>query len=792
MGDAKYTRTAGVAYSDGRATGETYSDNGSGGVCTITSAGEVTNNRPGTCKVKMTDNHGALSVAQWQVKAKYAFHGIPAASVPDDSYAVSMTVQNSSNVDIASQPGRVYDTESPNVCTIDASGNVSNVGLGLCKMKVTIADYDNLVVRKEWNVSALVGETFTAQAGASGDNVIFTSETPQVCSVQTDGFVDNIKTGICTVRATNVSNGNAVTTQTWTVVADADRDGIADAVDNCPFAANNNQADLDNDEDGDACDTDIDGDNVDNAQDNCPLLANADQAPSIIPGIGQACYDPNGDQDNDGVADAVDNCPFIANADQLNTNQQQEVADGTTLRGDACDTDDDGDGVEDGVDNCPLVSNADQLDTNQDGVGDACERKFVDGELGNDSNDCSSWASACATITRGIEAAQEDGLKQVFIKKGIYRPLTTISLQSGISLIGGFAGGELQASEGDGIKNVTVISGDAGDDANQDASGVISDVADIRNSNLARLLQAQNTGLAADNEIQLIGLTLNAADSTGNGAALFASNARVSVIGGRMQANRANLGAGIYAQSGAIVQVRGTQLAANRATSGAAMYNNAATVVLNGAAVVDNATTAANGGALFLTGAGNLELQRSTLENNSTNGGGTSGNGAALYANAGTVTIGNATRFAANKAASGAALYLAGSAAAEIKNTEFDGNIANGNGGAVVFNATGVTHQLDSSLFVVNRAAANGGAVYVNAGNHVSSVNTTFYQNKAASNAAGDAASGQPGHGGAIALGSSSGNVALIHNTVVENVSMNGNGGGVYAAAGGLQLTASL
>ena len=61
-----------------------------------------------------------------------------------------------------------------------------------------------------------------------------------------------------------------------TVEADADRDGVPDAADNCPHAANAGQADADHDGAGDACD-------------NCPTVANASQADRDQDGSGDAC-----------------------------------------------------------------------------------------------------------------------------------------------------------------------------------------------------------------------------------------------------------------------------------------------------------------------------------------------------------------------------------------------------------------------------------------------------------------------------------------------------------------------
>ena len=76
--------------------------------------------------------------------------------------------------------------------------------------------------------------------------------------------------------------------------ADADLDGVADAVDNCLVLPNPDQLDADVDGMGDRCDPtpagpDSDGDGVPDVVDNCPLAANADQADGDGDGIGDAC-----------------------------------------------------------------------------------------------------------------------------------------------------------------------------------------------------------------------------------------------------------------------------------------------------------------------------------------------------------------------------------------------------------------------------------------------------------------------------------------------------------------------
>jgi hypothetical protein len=59
---------------------------------------------------------------------------------------------------------------------------------------------------------------------------------------------------------------------------DWDADGILNPDDNCVFTPNPDQADVDNDGDGDACDPDSDGDGISDNDDNCINTPNPDQA----------------------------------------------------------------------------------------------------------------------------------------------------------------------------------------------------------------------------------------------------------------------------------------------------------------------------------------------------------------------------------------------------------------------------------------------------------------------------------------------------------------------------------
>ena len=153
--------------------------------------------------------------------------------------------------------------------------------------------------------------------------------------------------------------------------ADADRDGIANDVDNCPVDANPNQEDAELDGVGNACDLcrdafdpeqlDFDRDGLATACDSCP-------------------EDPDNDGDGDGRCNPLDNCPLVSNPNQ---------------------EDGDSDSVGDPCDNCPTRGNYNQADSDGDGIGDACET-FLRGDANSDATlDVSDVVSTLSYLFQG-------------------------------------------------------------------------------------------------------------------------------------------------------------------------------------------------------------------------------------------------------------------------------------------------------------------------------------------------------------------------------------------------------
>ena len=154
-----------------------------------------------------------------------------------------------------------------------------------------------------------------------------------------------------TVTITDDLGGTTEQVVSITITApDSDRDGAYDHQDNCPSVSNADQANLDGDTFGDACDNDKDGDGFTSDFDLNDLNAyfSTDPDGDGVDSSGEShyennvCLKPPGCNDNDPCITVCyvppqDNCPFINNSDQNDLDNDNI--------GNVCDPDADGDGL---------------------------------------------------------------------------------------------------------------------------------------------------------------------------------------------------------------------------------------------------------------------------------------------------------------------------------------------------------------------------------------------------------------------------------------------------------------
>ncbi len=117
--------------------------------------------------------------------------------------------------------------------------------------------------------------------------------------------------------------------------------------------------------------------------------------------------------------------------------------------------------------------------------GPGPHRWYVDAAVIGGANSGTSWGNACRELQRAIQLAQLcDGADEIWVAAGIYYPdrtaqspqgdgdpEATFQLRSGVSIYGGFQGdhpsfpgGETELGQRDPAKNLTILSGNIGDD----------------------------------------------------------------------------------------------------------------------------------------------------------------------------------------------------------------------------------------------------------------------------------------------------------------------------------------
>ncbi|MGJ8687720.1 MAG: thrombospondin type 3 repeat-containing protein, partial [Spongiibacteraceae bacterium] len=307
-------------------------------------------------------------------------------SAPGAPFITPLTLAQSAGISAADQQLFTVNL-SRFLMTIDDDGDPSN-GLVLARFALLEAEalqldaQDFLAADFDSSPTASFARKISTELDGSGELV-----TPEVASAHLEQTRADLADG-------QFDNDGGV---------DSDSDGINDAVDACPDTAGTEA--LQGCADAATLSADDDGDQIANSTDNCPAIANSNQADLDDDGKGDAC---DNDQDGDGLeADAeaqqgTSDRDADADADGVNDKADQFPLDNSRS------ADSDRDGLVDGEDNCPLRPNTDQVDSDGDGAGDACDSNDNrDGDadgVQNFADQCPATASGQSVNAEGCSA----------------------------------------------------------------------------------------------------------------------------------------------------------------------------------------------------------------------------------------------------------------------------------------------------------------------------------------------------------------------------------------------------
>jgi hypothetical protein len=447
----------------------------------------------------------------------------------------------------------------------------------------------------------------------------------------------------------------------------------------------------------------------------------------------------------------------------------------------------------------------------------AAQRCYVKADAAG-LNDGTSWGDANTNLQ---SALVNPNCTEVWVAAGTYRPATdgdrakSFVLKNGVSIYGGFDGGETLLTERDPVANVTILSGELGEAGTADNSfhvvvgsgtgstavldgftitgghadglpGVGGGVYNVAGTpSLANLIftgnSATDKGGAMFNDLASPALTnvTFSSNTASQGGAIYNHNSNPTLTNATFSLNSTNdLGGAVYNHNSSPTLTTGA-FTSNSAVSGGAMYNYASSPNLTGVTFSGNSAIA-GGGAMYNYLGSSPILKRVTFSGNSANlGGGAMYNhlnsnpnlanarflsntsndlGGGMYNNNSSPVLTVAT-FKANAAVNkGGGIFNAGSSPS-LTSVNFVANLATR--GAGMWNEAGSSPSLTKVNFNKNKASDSGGGMF-NAGGSPTLVNVTFSGNTAAA-------------GGGMANSSSS-SLTLRDVTFATNSAVNGGG----------------
>jgi uncharacterized repeat protein (TIGR01451 family) len=292
------------------------------------------------------------------------------------------------------------------------------------------------------------------------------------------------------------------------------------------------------------------------------------------------------------------------------------------------------------------------------------------------------------------------------------------------------------------------------------------------------------TGNAADNQGGIVyaasgsvtftndQITHNSADS--NGAVL--ADDEFSTTKGPITVSASNLSNSVSDSPGGALYIAdaGPLNVANSAVDttstdddeGGAIYDDASgAITISGSTMSGDSSGDTDGGVLFADDTGATTVTNSTFDGDSAGG----ADGGAIYMDQSDLTLSGST-FIGDTGEGGGAVDVDGSsatAAQTITTSTFADNTATNSEGGAVYDEEGDL-TLSRSTFTGNNASDEGGAFYYDSDDGLALTNDTFDGNEAV----------QEGGGIAFAIGTSTGTIEVLNDTIARNTAYQG--GGIY------------
>ena len=336
----------------------------------------------------------------------------------------------------------------------------------------------------------------------------------------------------------------------------------------------------------------------------------------------------------------------------------------------------------------------------------------------------------------------------------------------------------------------------AGEDANQSGDldlmanimirGAGSDKTFLDGAGADRLFHVMsNVSASIDGMTLRNGAVTTTSPADGGGAILnlgMLAVANVMITNNSVQGTGAS-GGGIHNEMGRLTITNSSINNNASVRAGGGVETNVGTVMLRNVVFNGNSTasTPGNGGALHVTGAGNVTAINGVVINNTASAeGGGFWNGSGNMTITGTVFEGNVASGVDGSQGGGALFNIGGTLNvnnARILNNSADGE-SNSSGGALLADGGSVT--IRSTMFSGNSATRAGGAIELDARNSAA----TLTVNDSTFN--GNTTGAAPGNGGAIHI-SGAGN-ATITNGAVSGNSASAEGGGFWNGSGTMTI----